>query len=152
MKVSASSQAHWCSLEVPLDAARCRHSVHWREGGPARRSRVSEWCTAYGVKKWKRWAAEMVSLATERLSPPPIFSLPLIRRRTSFRRRRQEAGEIPNDDHAVLLVDEAVHFRPYLLDGGLHLLAVDVDGYPAGAALCHKPVVCGIDCTNIRHG
>jgi hypothetical protein len=24
-----------------------------------------------------------------------------------------------------------------LLDGGLHLLAVDVDGYPAGAALCH---------------
>ena len=42
------------------------------------------------------------------------------------------------DDHAVLLVDEAVHFRPYLLDGGLHLLAVDVDGYPAGAALCHR--------------
>ena len=33
------------------------------------------------------------------------------------------------------------HFRPYLLDGDLHLLAVDVDGYPAGAALCHKPVV-----------
>ena len=33
------------------------------------------------------------------------------------------------DDHAVLLVDEAVHFRPYLLDGGFHLLAVDVDGY-----------------------
>ena len=27
-------------------------------------------------------------------------------------------------------------------DGGLHLLAVDVDVYPAGAALCHKPVVC----------
>lgn len=26
-----------------------------------------------------------------------------------------------------------VHFRPYLLDGGLHLLAVDIDGYPAGA-------------------
>ena len=42
------------------------------------------------------------------------------------------------DDHAVLLVDEAVHFRPYLLDGGLHLLSVDVDGYPAGVALCHK--------------
>ena len=48
-------------------------------------------------------------------------------------------GGIPNDDHAVLLVDEAVHFRPNLLDGGLHLLAVDVDGYPAGAALCHSP-------------
>ena len=47
------------------------------------------------------------------------------------------------DDHAVLLVDEAVHFRPYLLDGGLNLLAIDVDGYPAGAALCHKLVVCG---------
>jgi hypothetical protein len=47
-------------------------------------------------------------------------------------------GGIPNDDHAVLSVVEAVHFRPYLLDGGFHLLAVDVDGYPAGAALCHK--------------
>ena len=31
MEVSASSQAHWCSLEVPLDAARCRYSVHWRD-------------------------------------------------------------------------------------------------------------------------
>ena len=51
--------------------------------------------------------------------------------------RRQEAGEIPNDDHAVLSVVEAVHFHPYLLGEGLHLLAVDVDGYPAGAALCH---------------
>jgi len=36
MEVSASSQTHWCSLEVPLDAARCRCSVHWREGGSAR--------------------------------------------------------------------------------------------------------------------
>ena len=88
-------------------------------------------------KRGKRWAAELVSLATERLSPPPIFPLPLIRRRTSFRCRRQEAGEIPNDDHAVLSVVEAVHFHPYLLGEGLHLLAVDVDGYPAGAALCH---------------
>ena len=33
-----------------------------------------------------------------------------------------------------------------------HLLAVDVDGYPAGAALCHKPVVCGKDGLNVRHG
>ena len=56
------------------------------------------------------------------------------------------------DDHAVLLVDEAVHFGANLLDGGLHLLAVDVDGYPAGAALCHKPVVCGKDASNVRHG
>ena len=56
------------------------------------------------------------------------------------------------DDHAVLLVHKAVHFRPYLLDGDLHLLAVDVDGYPAGAALCHKPVVCGKDGLNARHG
>ena len=47
-------------------------------------------------------------------------------------------GGIPNDDHAVLSVVEAVYFLPYLLDGGLHLLAVDVDGYPAGAALCHE--------------
>jgi len=36
MEVSASSQTHWCSSEVPLDAARCRYSVHWREGGSAR--------------------------------------------------------------------------------------------------------------------
>ena len=43
------------------------------------------------------------------------------------------------DDHAVLLVDEAVHLRPYLFDGGFHLLAVDADGYPAGlAGLCHN--------------
>ena len=56
------------------------------------------------------------------------------------------------DDHAALLVDQAVHFRPYLLDGGLHLFAVDVDGYPAGAALCHKLVVCGKDASNVRHG
>ena len=47
-------------------------------------------------KRGKRWAAEMVSLVTERLSPPPIFSLPLIRRRTSFRCRRQEAGGTSN--------------------------------------------------------
>ena len=40
------------------------------------------------------------------------------------------------DDHAVLLVHELVHLGTYLLDGGFHLLAVDVDGYPAGAALC----------------
>ena len=38
-----------------------------------------------------------------------------------------------SDDYAVLLVDELVHLGMYLLDGGLHLLAVDVDGYPAGA-------------------
>ena len=56
------------------------------------------------------------------------------------------------DDHAVLLVDEFVHLRPNLLDGGFHLLAVNVDGYPAGAALCHKPVVCGKDGLNVRHG
>ena len=32
-------------------------------------------------------------------------------------------------------------FRPYLLDGGLSLLAVDVDGYPAGTALCNITIV-----------
>ena len=37
-------------------------------------------------------------------------------------------------------------------DGGLRLLAVDVDGYPAGAALCHRPVVCGKNGLNVRHG
>jgi len=40
----------------------------------------------------------------------------------------------------------------YLLARGLHLLAVDVDGYPAGAALCHKSVVCGKNGLNARHG
>ena len=33
--------------------------------------------------------------------------------------------------------------RKNLPAGGVLLLAVDVDGYPAGAALCHKLVVCG---------
>ena len=56
------------------------------------------------------------------------------------------------DDHAVLLVDEFVHLRPNLLDGGFHLLAVNVDGYPAGAARCHKTVDCGKDFLIIRHG
>jgi hypothetical protein len=41
-------------------------------------------------------------------------------------------------------------FLPYLLDGGLHLLAVDVDGSPAGAVLCHKPVVYGRDVSRIN--
>ncbi|MCQ2275802.1 MAG: hypothetical protein MJZ87_02470 [Bacteroidales bacterium] len=45
---------------------------------------------------------------------------------------------VRTDDHAVLLVHELVHLRPYLFDGGLHLLAVDVDGNPAGAAFCHN--------------
>ena len=71
-------QTQRCSLEVPLDAARLG-MVHRARG-----------------KRGKRWAAEMVSLATERLSPPPIFSLPLIRRRTSFRCRRQEVAESPS--------------------------------------------------------
>ena len=44
---------------------------------------------------------------------------------------------VRTDDHAVLLVHKLVHLGTYLLDGGLHLLAVDVDGYPAGAGLCH---------------
>ena len=39
---------------------------------------------------------------------------------------------------AANLVHVPIHFRPYPLDGALHLLAVDVDGYPAGAALCHR--------------
>ena len=37
IEVSASSQTRRCSLEVPLDVACCRYSVHWREGGSARR-------------------------------------------------------------------------------------------------------------------
>ena len=46
-------------------------------------------------KRGKRWAAEMMSLATERFSPPPIFSLSLIRRRASFRCERSERAEPP---------------------------------------------------------
>ena len=42
------------------------------------------------------------------------------------------------DDHAVLLVHELVHLGTYLLDGSFRLPAVDVDSYPAGAALCHR--------------
>lgn len=37
-----------------------------------------------------------------------------------------------------------------LLDRGLHLPAVDVDGCPAGAVLCHKPVVYGRDVSRIN--
>ena len=42
--------------------------------------------------------------------------------------------------------------RKCLPTGGVFLIAVDVDGYPAGAALCHKLVVCGKDGLNARHG
>jgi len=44
---------------------------------------------------------------------------------------------------------ESLHVAAH---GGLPVLAVDVDVYPAGAALCHKPVVCCKDASNIRHG
>ena len=50
---------------------------------------------------------------------------------------------------AVVLRGENTKKSGY--DGSFHLLAIDVDGYPAGAALCHKPVVCGKDASNIRH-
>ena len=36
-------------------------------------------------------------------------------------------------------------------DGGLNRLAVDVDGYPAGACLCHKLMFCGKYGRNVRH-
>ena len=39
--------------------------------------------------------------------------------------------------HSVVLLF-VFQLRPYLLDGGFHLPAVDVDGYPAGAVLCHN--------------
>ena len=57
---------------------------------------AAEWLTdrARGERR-KRWAAEKRCLATERLPPPPIFSLSLIRQRSPFRRRRQEVAESP---------------------------------------------------------
>jgi len=52
--------AFTCEKEVPLDAARCRCSVHWREGGSARRcASRGMTCTAHGAKEGKdgrrRW-------------------------------------------------------------------------------------------------
>ena len=44
------------------------------------------------------------------------------------------------------------YVRKCLPTGGVLLLAVDVEDYPAGAALCHKLVVCGKDGLNVRHG
>ena len=40
--------------------------------------------------------ADTIASEAAKVSPPPIFSLPLIRRRTSFRCRRQEAGGTSN--------------------------------------------------------
>jgi len=39
-----------------------------------------------------------------------------------------------------------------LLSLAFDFFFITLDGYPAGAALCHKPVVCGKDASNIRHG
>ena len=50
----------------------------------------------------------------------------------------------------MLLVDEAVHLLADLLDGGLDLLAVDIDVYPAGDALCNCMIL--QRATNRRHG
>jgi hypothetical protein len=56
-----------------------------------------------------------------------------------------------SDDLAVLLVDKLVHLGTYLLNEDLRLLAVDVDDYPAGAALCHR-LMFWHRWTNARHG
>ena len=64
------------------------------------------------------------------------------RRHTGVRWRSRSTLRVADTaftgEKEVLLVHELVHLGTYLLDGGLQLLAVDVDGYPAGAALCHK--------------
>ena len=39
----------------------------------------------------------------------------------------------------------------YLCTNNFYTLFGTVSGYPAGAALCHKPVVCGKDGLNSRH-
>lgn len=38
----------------------------------------------------------------------------------------------------AMIVGDMTRFLLWLFDGGLDLLAVDVDGDPAGACLCHK--------------
>ena len=76
---------HEKPLEVPLNAARLAGMT----------------CHIRG-KRGKRWAAEMMSLATERFPRPPIFSLSLIRRRASFRRERSERAEPPPRKRSLL--------------------------------------------------
>ncbi len=70
-----------------------------------------------GRRRWCRW---------QRSAFPRRPSFPFV-----------SYGGTSNDDHAVLLVHELIHLGTYLLVGGLHFLAVDVDGYPSGAASCH---------------
>ena len=56
-------------------------------------------------------------------------------RRTEWDRRETMARweGAASDGHTILLVPtELVHLYPYLLDEGLYLLTIDVDGYPAG--------------------
>ena len=88
-----------------------------------------------------------LAIAKHMLDPHPCLGiLPRVRISPSPQNKKQRDERcffrmyllVRTDDHSVLLVDEAVHFRPYLFDGGLHLLAVDEDGNASCAALCHK--------------
>ena len=106
--------AFTCEKEVPLDAARCRHSVHWREGGSARR------CASRGMvyrargkegkdgrRRWCHWQRS----AFPRRPSFPFPSSGGARHSAADDRRwrnpllaseRSRGGGIPADDRCVM--------------------------------------------------
>ena len=97
MEPSASSQTHWCSLEVPLDAAR-----------------LAEWCIASGRKRGKdgrrRWCHWQRSAFPRRPSFPFPSSSDARHSAADDRRwrnpllasERSRGGGIPADDRCIM--------------------------------------------------
>ena len=115
VEVSASSQTRRCSSEVPLDAARCRHSVHWREGGSARRcASRGMTCAAHGAKEGKDGRRRWCHWQRRAFPRRPSFPFPSsggARHSAADDRRwrnpilaseRSRGGGIPADDRCVM--------------------------------------------------
>ena len=84
----------------------CCSRRRFRCGAP----RLAEWCTAFGVKRGKRWAAAVCMEQTASRSlcvcedadismMPPIFFPFLYRQCAPFRRERRERAESPTEKH-----------------------------------------------------